>query len=598
MSAQQCWRRLAVLAVAVACWLAPAMAQEQAADTAEPPQVRLLLDLLRDSTVQDWLARQQAEAAATDVPAPAPTTSPGGFLATRLDAIRDNLGALVEAAPRLTSELDRAWLILSLEFEERGLGHILVLFAVFVALGFAVERLFWWATRGVRAWITARPMETVGNRLTAVAIRLAFGTSWVAAFAIGSVGTFVVVSWPILLREIVLGYLLAFLAVRMAIVVGRFLLAPGAERFRIVPMSTPAARHWQRRLAVIVALLAFGGVTVSVLATLGVSKEGCRLILAAVWLVLLLVGVEAVWRQPPAATPADEAGAAPIRRSIARWLVTAYLVVLWLLWLVQAMPAFWLAVVAVGLPALIGVVRRAVAHILRPPGVAVQAGEPPSVWAVGVERGLRTILIIGAAALLADAWGVNWGALAGDDTMSTRLVRGAVQAVAVVLIADFAWYVVKALIQRKLADVADPGAPATAEAKRRARLRTLLPIVRNVVFIVLVVMVALMALSSLGVEVGPLLAGAGVVGVAIGFGAQTLVKDIIGHVLPARRCVPRRRVHPERRVQGHRGGVQPALDQAAPPSRAALLRAVRRARRGAEHEPRLGDREAQHRRHL
>jgi small-conductance mechanosensitive channel len=45
--------------------------------------------------------------------------------------------------------------------------------------------------------------------------------------------------------------------------------------------------------------------------------------------------------------------------------------------------------------------------------------------------------------------------------------------------------------------------------------------------VVLLVMAVLMALSALGIQVGPLIAGAGVVGVAIGFGAQTLVKDII-----------------------------------------------------------------------
>src|SRR3546814_19840282 len=41
------------------------------------------------------------------------------------------------------------------------------------------------------------------------------------------------------------------------------------------------------------------------------------------------------------------------------------------------------------------------------------------------------------------------------------------------------------------------------------------------------VMTLLMALSALGIEIGPLIAGAGVVGVAIGFGAQTIVKDVI-----------------------------------------------------------------------
>ena len=46
-------------------------------------------------------------------------------------------------------------------------------------------------------------------------------------------------------------------------------------------------------------------------------------------------------------------------------------------------------------------------------------------------------------------------------------------------------------------------------------------------FATIVIITLLMALSSLGIEIGPLIAGAGVVGVAIGFGAQTLVKDVI-----------------------------------------------------------------------
>jgi moderate conductance mechanosensitive channel len=48
-----------------------------------------------------------------------------------------------------------------------------------------------------------------------------------------------------------------------------------------------------------------------------------------------------------------------------------------------------------------------------------------------------------------------------------------------------------------------------------------------VLFITLMAMAAMMALSALGLEIGPLIAGAGVVGVAIGFGAQTLARDVI-----------------------------------------------------------------------
>src|SRR5262249_18041670 len=63
-----------------------------------------------------------------------------------------------------------------------------------------------------------------------------------------------------------------------------------------------------------------------------------------------------------------------------------------------------------------------------------------------------------------------------------------------------------------------------------ARTRTLLPALRNMISVTMVLVAGLMVLAALGVEIGPLIAGAGVVGVAVGFGAQTLVKDIISGI--------------------------------------------------------------------
>jgi moderate conductance mechanosensitive channel len=117
--------------------------------------------------------------------------------------------------------------------------------------------------------------------------------------------------------------------------------------------------------------------------------------------------------------------------------------------------------------------------------------------------------------------------LTGRDTLAVRLVRGAINAVVIVLLADFAWHLLAAWIDCKLAEASGATHADSEEARRQARLRTLLPILRNILLIVLVTMAVLMGLSALGVEIGPLIAGAGVVGVAIGFGAQTLVKDII-----------------------------------------------------------------------
>jgi small-conductance mechanosensitive channel len=116
------------------------------------------------------------------------------------------------------------------------------------------------------------------------------------------------------------------------------------------------------------------------------------------------------------------------------------------------------------------------------------------------------------------------------DTALTRLVRGALVSVVVLLVADFIWGLAKAAIDARLARDAVLAAPRSVEAVRQARLRTLLPIFRNILLVVIVVLAGLTAISALGVEIGPLIAGAGVFGVAVGFGAQTVVKDVISGI--------------------------------------------------------------------
>ena len=123
----------------------------------------------------------------------------------------------------------------------------------------------------------------------------------------------------------------------------------------------------------------------------------------------------------------------------------------------------------------------------------------------------------------------------------------------------------------------------------------MLPILRNVLFIVVVAMAVLMILSHVGVQIGPLIAGAGVVGVAVGFGAQTLVKDIISGVFYLLDDAFRTGEYIQ---SGNYKGTGHARDQAAPSPRAALHRAIRRTRCDPEHEPRLGDRQVHDRHHL
>ena len=84
------------------------------------------------------------------------------------------------------------------------------------------------------------------------------------------------------------------------------------------------------------------------------------------------------------------------------------------------------------------------------------------------------------------------------------------------------WEISNALLDRKITALSREGHYA-----RAARLRTFQPMLRTALLCVIVIVVGLTALSEIGVNVAPLLAGAGIVGIAIGFGSQKLVQDLI-----------------------------------------------------------------------
>jgi small-conductance mechanosensitive channel len=301
----------------------------------------------------------------------------------------------------------------------------------------------------------------------------------------------------------------------------RFVLAPGAERFRILPLPTASARHWHVWLTAAAGWYALGHLMHWFLADLGLAvpvQNPLADLLSLIWLGILLV---AVWRRPGVESVPAQRG-----RNAA---VSAGLVLLWLLVPLGAQRLFYTLIILVSVVALVRISNLSVAHILRPPGSATAEAVPP-LTAVLLERGLRAAWLIGGALVLAWLWELDLDSMAGDTTLS-RLLRGALHAVVILLVVELLWHALRSWIDRSLAQAEAGTATDTPEARqRRGRVRTLLPIARNVLFVVLCVMAALMALSALGVQVGPLIAGAGVVGVAIGFGSQTLVKDVISGV--------------------------------------------------------------------
>jgi moderate conductance mechanosensitive channel len=516
-------RRMLFLLVTFAGLLAAGPAPAQPAEPS-PEELRTLAELLRDPAIQSWL-QAQAEARPTGAERASATgsgpASPQLVMALQLEHIRAFLHELAAAAPTLDEELARAWTTLFAETPQR--GEAILLLTVFAGLGFGLEWLFWWATTGFRQRMIATGLDSAQERLRAVGRRFAYGLGVVLAFALGSIGGFLLFDWPPLLKEVVLAYLLVFLIIRLVLVLGRILLAPGAERFRVIPMATATARFWFVWSTVLVGWFAFVRITLDLLGLLGVGRPAGYLIGLACGVVLVGLSLYVVWRHP-----ARDSGE-PASRShrLGAWLLSVYLVVLWLLLFTGSPTPFYVGIILLLLPIALRCANLAVKHVLRPPGSETAADAAPSLTAVMAERGLRAALLIGGAYLIAWLLGLDLVAMTMRDTMATRLLRGAINALVILLLADFIWRLVRAWIDRRLAEASAQGPAEGDEARRQARLRTLLPILRNVLLVVLVVMAALMALSALGVEIGPLIAGAGVVGVAVGFGAQTVVKDVI-----------------------------------------------------------------------
>jgi small-conductance mechanosensitive channel len=491
--------------------------------------VRALINLLADPAVQKWLEKAGVAEAAEQPAKAAKSHSVAEFFASDLARMRQHIADMVAAISTLPAAFSEA--ALGLEAEAEGgssfpVGRLLV---VFVGLGSGAELLFRLATRRVRRRLDALPAASPAERMRLIAERFLFSAGLVLAFAVGSLGAFLGFDWPPLLRDIVSGYLIAFVAIRVAVVLGQFLLAPRHDRFRIVPMEERAARFWCRRLYGFVGCFALGFVTVELLATLGFSPPERELVAHALGLGLLAITLEAIWRRPiaPAGAGVPAGEVQRLGRGRQNTLLTVGVVLLWVLWVAYAMLTFWLLLIVITLPLAIAVTRLAVDHLLRPAGAAPVDGAAPTVLAVCVERGLRALLLIGAVAVLAWGWGVPLNALSGQDTGWSLILHGVLSAVIILLVADVLWQAAKAAIDRKLAETADAGPPNTDEARRRARIRTLLPIFRHVMFFLVLAVAAMMALAEMGVQIGPLIAGAGVVGVAVGFGSQTLVRDII-----------------------------------------------------------------------
>ncbi len=149
-----------------------------------------------------------------------------------------------------------------------------------------------------------------------------------------------------------------------------------------------------------------------------------------------------------------------------------------------------------------------------------------------IENGIVTVILVFAIGELARLWGLNYEQLGGHP------LAKALDTILIAVYTYLAYQAVNIFIDRKIVEEGgtldntpvNPGEGDSEGGVGESRLATLLPIFRNVFISLMIIVAGAFILSSWGVNVAPLFAGAGVVGLAIGFGAQTLIRDIFSGV--------------------------------------------------------------------
>ena len=150
-----------------------------------------------------------------------------------------------------------------------------------------------------------------------------------------------------------------------------------------------------------------------------------------------------------------------------------------------------------------------------------------------IQTGFRIVLLIFALFTVAKAWGFQAASTISGNSMVQRVFDIIVELGVVAVVGFAIWEIVQGWAESKMpeSDI-DPVAALELDGSMlgATRTETLLPLLRTVLSAVLAIFLVLTALYVMGVKIGPLLAGAGVIGIAVGFGAQKLVQDIISGI--------------------------------------------------------------------
>lgn len=499
---------LAVLVLMATASLPGSAFAQDAAPAAQNAKIEELIKLLDDPEVR--AALDASRKSATE-----PVTMADASDISRVDtALRDHFVDMVVAAKRLPDEIAAAARNVAAAPGPRDTGFLMLLLFVLIP-AFAVE---WFIRqRGARRASAADTIaDSFGQQLLT---RLAP----ILGFAIAGIAVFLALGSAPMLRKIVGVILVAIIIARFAyalatMVLGRALLMnefnpEDAEQANLAPDHVRS--FWARRLALLVGYFIAAWAFLSVLPVIGISADVRQLLAYIAGLGLMAIAIEIVWNVP---RPASD------HRNTKQWLLSIYFVILWLTWAAGLTLPFWLGLYLVVLPKLISVVGNASQSFLQAEG---RDGKATPFRDILIARGARAVVILLAVFWIAFIMRVHPGVLTTSSDYVSTLMRSLLRAVLILVAADLIWQLLKAAIDYKLA-AGDPAHSGTVA--HASRLRTLLPIFRNALAVLVATIAGLMILAEFGVQIGPLIAGAGIFGVAIGFGSQTLVKDIVSGI--------------------------------------------------------------------
>src|SRR6185503_812987 len=226
-----------------------------------PPQVKAFNNLLADPVVADWLKKQVAETPSKPETKPPASemTMISSDMDSRVSAARDRLRAIAAGAPNLSTDLLQIFRRVREEVRPRAPGVIPLVLALLL-LGNGAQWLVRQFSRRVQTNVDERDVH---SRLRVVRVRAIFDFIELLAFAAGSIGAFVLFTWPPLIRSVVVGYLVAFLGYKIVITVVQILLRPPTQPHetltapRIVPVDDFQARFWFVRAKIILAWAIF-----------------------------------------------------------------------------------------------------------------------------------------------------------------------------------------------------------------------------------------------------------------------------------------------------------------------------------------------------